>query len=100
MNRAEKAFVLFYWTYIASYACVFVWSAVSGRLDLETILPFHFFGMAIGLVLLIIVFRDLYKRDFPNPNSKVTWTILMLMFWPSILVYLYKHGFRPRPTVD
>jgi len=52
----------------------------------------------MGLPLYIIVIRDIYLRSFPNPNTKVTWTILVLMFWPSILAYLYKHGFHPRET--
>ena len=93
MNRFEKAFVIFYFVYILAYIpCFFLlmpryWSVV---------MPFHFFGMAIGIPVLIIVLRDVYKRTFPNPNTKVTWTILVLLFWPSILVYLYKYGFHPR----
>ena len=50
----------------------------------------------IGIPMLIILFRDVYRREFPNPNSKVTWTIAMLMFWPCIPFYLYHYGFRPR----
>jgi heme/copper-type cytochrome/quinol oxidase subunit 3 len=98
MSRLEKGFVIFYGVYIFVYACCFITLAVVGptQRGFFLLLPFHIFGMVIGIPLLIIVFRDLYKRDFPNPNSKVTWTILMLMFSPSIIVYLYKHGFRPR----
>lgn len=36
------------------------------------------------------------KRALPNPNQKVTWTILISMFWPNVFVYLPLHGFRPR----
>jgi hypothetical protein len=98
MGRVEKSFVVFYWCYMLVYVCCFIVVSVSGEIErwAPRILPFHFLGMAMGIPLLIILFRDLYKRDFPNPNSKVTWAILMLMFWPSIFVYLYKHGFRPR----
>ena len=98
MNRYEKAFTIFYWTYTLSYLCCFFTLFLTdpqGRY-FHIVIPFHFFGMAIGLPMLIVLFRDLYKRNFPNPNTKVTWTILFLMFWPSIPVYLYKHGFRPR----
>jgi hypothetical protein len=55
------------------------------------------FGAVLGIPLVIIVFRDLYKRDFPNPNTKVTWAILMLVLGPSIIVYLHKYGLHPRP---
>lgn len=98
MNRVEKAFTIFYWTYLVIYLCCFIGVGVSGNFPQHfyTIMPFHIFGMVIGIPMLIILFRDLYKREFPNPNTKVTWTILFLQFWPSIPVYLYKHGFRPR----
>lgn len=101
MNRVERAFTVFYWAYILVYLCCFVGLAATGLIErsLHFVIPLHIFGMFLGLAMLIVVFRDLYKRDFPNPNTKVTWAILMLMFWPSILVYLYKHGFRPRPTI-
>ncbi|MHB0961531.1 MAG: hypothetical protein ACYC0X_26435 [Pirellulaceae bacterium] len=88
----------FYWCNIVIYLCCFLAIAVTGAFErlLFYELPFHFLGMAMGIPMLIILFHDLYKRHFPNPNSKVTWTILMLMFWPSIPVYLYKYGFRAR----
>lgn len=98
MGRLEKSFTIFYWCYILVYGCCFLALVISGAMEryFFYVMPFHFFGMALAIPMLIVLFRDLYKRPFPNPNSKVTWTILMLMFWPSILVYLYKHGFRPR----
>ncbi len=99
MDHAEKTFVIFYWTYIVLYLVCFFSLAATGRMEhcFFYVLPFHFLGMFLGIPLLVIVIRDLYKRDFPNPNTKVTWAILMLLLWPSILVYLCKHGFRPRP---
>ena len=99
MNHAERAFVIFYWVYMFVYIPYFIVVAVTGLMDhyfFYGVMPFHFVGMLMGIPMLIVVFRDLYKRSFPNPNSKITWTILMLMFWPSILAYLYRHGFRPR----
>jgi len=98
MGRAEKSFMIFYWCYTLVYLCCFLVLAFTGAMErlFFYVMPFHCFGMAIGIPMLIILFRDLYKRHFPNPNSKVTWTILMLTFWPSILVYLCRHGFRSR----
>lgn len=92
MNRGEKTFVIFYCLYMIAYIPCF--SLLMPRY-FHQVMPFHILGMAIGLVLLIIVFRDLYKRDFPNPNSKLTWAILMLVFSPSIVVYLWRYGFHP-----
>ena len=93
MNKIEKFICVAYWPLAIIYIPFFF-----------TILPqyshilifLHLSLMAFGLLLLIVIIRDIYKRDFPNPNTKVTWTILTLMFWPSIFVYLYKYGFRPR----
>lgn len=97
MKAGEKAFVLFYGAYMLAYIpCFFLF--MPSRL--REILPFHFFGMALGIAVLVVVFRDLYKRDFPHPNTKLTWAILILTFSPSIIVYLYKHGFRPRTCLD
>lgn len=56
--------------------------------------------MILGIPVLIIVFRDLYKRDFPNPNTKATWAILMVMFAPSMIVYVCKYGIHPRPNTN
>lgn len=99
VNRWEKGFIVFYFMYMIFYVCVFIGIIRSGDMDpatFHTILPFHLFGMAMGLPLYIIVIRDIYLRSFPNPNTKVTWTILVLVFWPAIIAYLYKHGFHPR----
>ena len=95
MNRGEKAFAIFYWSYIAIYVPCFIAMIVSGAMDryFFTILSFHLFGMLIGIPLLSILIRDIYLREFPNPNSKVTWVIAILVFWPSIPFYLYYHDF-------
>ena len=93
MSRFERAFTIFYWLFMAAYIpCFFLFMPRYPHI----MIPLHIFGMLLGIPMLIIVFRDLYKRDFADPNSKVTWTLLMLLFWPSILVYLWKHGFHPR----
>jgi len=97
MNRGEKGFVLFYCAYMLAYTpCFFLLMPRYFR----QVMPFHILGMLLGIPFLIIVFRDLYKRHFPNSNTKVTWAILFLIFGPSVIIYLCKHGFRPRPASD
>jgi len=93
MNRFEKAFLIFYVVYTAAYIPFFVRFA---QTHMRVLVPFHLFGMALGAGFLFVVFRDLYKRSFQNPNTKITWTILILMFCPSVLVYLFKYAFKPR----
>jgi branched-subunit amino acid ABC-type transport system permease component len=93
MNRAEKALVLVYGVALAAYIpCFFL--LMDGFFAI--LLPIHFLLMILGLLVALTVFRDLYKRPFSNPNDKATWAILFLLCSPSIVVYLYRHGFRPR----
>ena len=98
MSKWEKGLCIFALLYTLVYMPVFFAVGLSGRIEqyFLLIIPFHLFGMMINLAFLIIVIRDIYKREFPDPNSKVTWTVLILMFWPSVLVYLPKYGFKPR----
>jgi hypothetical protein len=67
---------------------------------MEALAPFHTLGALMGIPLLVIPFRDLYKREFPDPNSKITWTIVMLLTGGiGLFVYIFKHGFKPRVPV-
>jgi hypothetical protein len=96
MNRWEKGFCIFYFAYMLAYIPYFLL-----RFNFDALsVSLHVFGMFLGLPLLFIVFRDLYKRQFPNPNSKITWTLLILLLTPfGLIAYLCMHGFRPRPTI-
>ena len=82
MSRNEKIFTIFYWCYVAVYVPCFLLAITSGAGDrlFRFILPFHLFGMLIGIPMLFILFRDVYRREFPNPNSKVTWTIATVSY--------------------
>lgn len=98
MGRLEKAFVIFSFIYIAAYS-IFFFNEIKAPGNFETIIPFHFLGMALGLGLIIVVVRDVFKRNFSNPNSKIFWTLAIIMFWPSALLYLPMYGFKTRDVV-
>ncbi|MBW6475243.1 MAG: hypothetical protein K0B14_19105, partial [Anaerolineaceae bacterium] len=87
MGKFEKTFVVFTLLYTVIYAFFFFNLELASE-GFDKILPFHFLGMALSLAFIIIVIRDIYKRDFENPNSKNTWIILVLLFWPSVFIYL------------
>lgn len=53
-------------------------------------------GFAINIGLMFVVLRDILYRPFPTNRTKYFWLMVVLLFWPSVLVYLVKHGFRPR----
>jgi hypothetical protein len=64
---------------------------------LLAIAPAHFLGMALNFAALIMTIRDLYLRSFPNPNSKATWLLLILLTggigW---IAYVFKYALKPR----
>lgn len=98
MGKFEKSFVVFTLLYIVGYS-IFFFNAMSTPENFEKILPFHFLGMGLSLAFIMIVIRDIVKRTFKNPNSKVLWSLLIIMFWPSIFIYLPKYGFKPRDEI-
>jgi len=99
MNRGEKAFLLFCAAYVLAYLpCLFLFAPNPNHF--WPILSLHIVCMILGVPVVIIVFRDLYKRHFSNPNTKVTWAILMVLFAPSIIVYVCQYGIHPRVKAD
>jgi len=93
MNKAERIYVILYCAFLLIYLPVVY---IMGKPPLSITLPVHLPGLAVSLPLLVAVFADLYRRKTLSTNRKLTWAIVMLMFWPSILVYLFRHGFQPR----
>lgn len=55
--------------------------------------------MVLSLCFIVVVVRDIFKRNFKNPNSKAIWAILVIMFWPSVFIYLPKYGFKSRDEI-
>ena len=44
-----------------------------------------------------IVFRDLYRRQFEDPNAKLKWALWMFLTGGlAMVVYVFKHGLHPR----
>jgi len=64
--------------------------------QLGVLLPVSAAGLVINVILMFIVFRDIFSRHFPTRKGRLFWTGLLLVCWPAILVYLPLYGFRPR----
>lgn len=62
----------------------------------NTLLPLSLIGMLINVGLMFIVLRDISLRNFPSTSQKYIWVFIVLFFWPAILYYLPKHGFKKR----
>lgn len=55
--------------------------------------------MLLSIAAVVLIFRDLYKRRFPNPNSKLTW-LLVMVFTGGIgmVVYVLRHALHARAS--
>ncbi len=102
MTRIEKAIVVVACVYMLLYIPYFTIQMYRvthtfAEPPLLTIAIPHFTGMALNFAALIVTFRDLYRRPFPDPSDKLTWGLLILLTggigW---LVHLFKFAFKPR----
>jgi hypothetical protein len=98
MTRTEKVLSTLCFLYVISYMVFFFIYASGPSSESLMILPLHLLAMLLSLVLIVLVVRDILKRDFPNPNTKVFWTLAVIWLWPIIPYYLWRHGFRPRSS--
>ncbi len=64
--------------------------------QLHLLFPISLLGLIINMALMYIVLRDIFLRRFNDQGTKYVWIALVLFLWPSIPIYLYKYGFRPR----
>ena len=55
----------------------------------------------VSLIALILTVIDLYKRQFTNSNSKITW-LLVLALTGGIgwVFYIFKHAIKPRNVIQ
>jgi len=100
MSRFEKVYCVFYMVYMAVYIpCFMILVPRVEEKYVDMVFLIHGFGVLLGLLLAVIVFHDLYKRDFPKPNTKVTWMLLICLLGVPIFVYIFKHGFQRRNPI-
>ena len=64
--------------------------------QLNYLIPISLLGLFVNIGLIFIVLKDIFARQFSDQGRKFFWAALVLIFWPSILFYLPRHGFRPR----
>jgi len=99
MSRLERSLVLVHLTAAVVYVPCF-FAAVPhvefGRGSWTTLMTVHFSLMFLGLVVMVVIIRDLYLRDYFTPNQKLTWGLLFCLLTPSIWVYFFRHAWKPR----
>ena len=66
-------------------------------LQRDIIGPFLPLVFIASFATMIFLIKDLYKREFENPNAKLTWFLLFVFTGGiGILVYAFEHAIKPR----
>jgi hypothetical protein len=94
MNILEKVFSLFAVSFaIGLIAVITIYPQTR---ELKVLLPLSLAGVAINIGLMFVVLRDILYRTFTQPMAKYVWIAVILLFWPAVLYYLPRHGFKSR----
>lgn len=96
METGEKLYSIFAVFFVT--ALIIVLTLYPESRQLKVLLPISFVGLIINIVFMFIVLRDIFLRDFKTTGQKFLWVFLILFFWPAVLVYLPKFGFKQRKS--
>ena len=104
MSRFERLLVLAHLVGVVLYVPCFVAAAWRMQVDFgapawTVLMTVHFFMVFLGLVVFVVMVRDLYLRDYFTANQKLTWALLFCLLTPSIWVYFFRHAWKPRNRV-
>lgn len=94
MSRFEKSYAVFAILFAISLMTALI--LLPEMRQLSILLPASGVGLFVNVILMFIVFRDIFSRDRLTKGNKIAWTAILLLFWPAILLYLPMHGFRAR----
>ncbi|MEE4243495.1 MAG: hypothetical protein V2I36_18695 [Desulfopila sp.] len=96
MSIIEKIYSVFAVLFAAAFITILL--LIPETRDLHIMLPAGLLGLCINIGLMFVVLRDILYRKFTSPTGKYVWICIILFFWPAILYYLPKYGFRERDT--
>ncbi len=94
MNIPEKIFSIF--AVFFALGLIATLSLYPELRQLKILLPLSLVGVTVNIGLMFIVLRDIFYRSFTNPMAKYIWVAVILFFWPAVLYYLPRYGFRSR----
>lgn len=90
MSKLERAILVL--AIVAPLAAVTIggrWDGLFGWLA--------FLAFLSNCAAFFIIFRDLYRREFDDPNAKLRWALWMFLTGGlAMVVYIFKHGLQPR----
>lgn len=94
MSLIEKAYSIF--AIIFATVFIFLVFNVPSFQQLNILLPFTTISLIVNIGFMFVVFKDIYSREFKDPNQKYIWFALILFIWPTVLIYLPIYGFKSR----
>ena len=90
MSKLGRAILVL--TIVATLATVTIGTRFDGLFGWLAFVAFFSNGAAVFLIL-----RDLYQREFQDPNAKLNWMLwIFLTSDLAMIVYVFKHGLQPR----
>lgn len=94
MNISEKIFSVFAVFFaIGLIAALSIYPEIR---EFKILLPLSLAGVAVNIGLMFVVLRDILYRNFTHPMARYIWIAVVFLFWPAVLYYLPKHGFKSR----
>ena len=96
MDTGEKFYSVFAILYIIALTSVLI--VLPETRQLLVLLPITLVGLLVNIIFMFIVLRDIFLRSFSSSGQKILWVVLILVFWPAVLVYLPRFGFKARST--
>jgi hypothetical protein len=94
METGEKLYSIFAIVFIIALAMILIF--LPEYRQLMVLLPMTFVGLIVNIVFMFIVLRDIFLRTFTSSGLKILWVVLILVFWPAVLIYLPLFGFKSR----
>ncbi len=94
MNSFEKMFSVF--AVIFAFALLIVLIMYPETRQLYVLLPITLIGLLVNIGLMFVVLHDVFVRPFSPSSRKYFWMVVILLFWPAVLYYLPKYGFKTR----
>lgn len=94
MTTLEKLYCLFAIAFALAFLTVLY--LIPETRQLSILLPAGLVAIAVNIGLIFTVLRDILCRRFATPTARYLWLAVILLFWPAVLYYLPRHGFRKR----
>jgi hypothetical protein len=95
MNFFEKTYCLLAVAFaLALISCLIFFPELR---QFDRLLLASLIGLTVNVGLIFIVLRDIFLRRFNDQSAKFLWLGMVIIIWPSIIFYLLRHGFKPRP---